>query len=170
MSKAKFHMEINESPKNGHCSIDPLNGTILTLFTINCSNWFDQDEIKDYTFYLNHQMMLVQSTESMVQVRLPAGINQLLIVHIRDTFYSITEFHFPAISIIADLNLIDHLSYDADQTILGQTITSISHLFNEINNEMIENFAQSKDSFLLCRILSIFCRWYTFNIDIRYIS
>ncbi len=46
-----FDIQINEIPKNGSCSIDPLNGTLITLFTINCSNWFDEDEIQDYSFY-----------------------------------------------------------------------------------------------------------------------
>jgi len=49
--KKEFDIEINQSPKNGICSINPLNGTIITLFKINCSNWFDQDGIKDFTFY-----------------------------------------------------------------------------------------------------------------------
>jgi hypothetical protein len=44
-------MEMNEEPKNGFCSINPSNGTMFTLFTINCSNWFDRDEIKDFTVY-----------------------------------------------------------------------------------------------------------------------
>jgi hypothetical protein len=44
-------MELNEEPKNGSCLINPSNGTMLTSFTINCSNWFDRDEIKDFTFY-----------------------------------------------------------------------------------------------------------------------
>ena len=42
---------INSSPSNGSCSINPLNGTITTLFTISCFNWFDEDGIKDYSFY-----------------------------------------------------------------------------------------------------------------------
>ncbi len=46
-----FDMELNEEPKNGSCLINPSNGTMLTSFTINCSNWFDRDEIKDFTFY-----------------------------------------------------------------------------------------------------------------------
>jgi hypothetical protein len=28
-----------------------LNGTTTTLFTISCSNWFDEDNIKDYLVY-----------------------------------------------------------------------------------------------------------------------
>jgi len=42
---------INSPPINGTCSIDPLNGIITTLFTINCLNWFDENGIKDYSFY-----------------------------------------------------------------------------------------------------------------------
>jgi hypothetical protein len=51
ISQTEFDIKINEGPKNGFCSIDPLNGTMITLFTINCSNWYDQDQIKDFTFY-----------------------------------------------------------------------------------------------------------------------
>jgi hypothetical protein len=51
ISQMEYDIKINEGPKNGHCSIDPLNGTMITLFTINCSNWYDQDQIKDFTFY-----------------------------------------------------------------------------------------------------------------------
>ena len=42
---------VNQPPTNGSCSIDPLNGTITTLFTVTCLNWFDTDGIKDYTLY-----------------------------------------------------------------------------------------------------------------------
>jgi hypothetical protein len=49
-----FDIELNQSPKNGYCSINPPNGTIMTLFKITCSDWFDQDEIKDYTIYSSY--------------------------------------------------------------------------------------------------------------------
>jgi hypothetical protein len=42
---------INQSPYNGTCSISPSNGTTDTLFDISCPNWFDENEIKDYSFY-----------------------------------------------------------------------------------------------------------------------
>jgi hypothetical protein len=42
---------INSPPSNGSCSINPMTGTTTTLFTITCSNWFDEDGIKDYLFY-----------------------------------------------------------------------------------------------------------------------
>jgi hypothetical protein len=51
ISQSSFDIEINQSPKFGSCSIDSSNGTTMILFTINCSNWFDQDEINDYSFY-----------------------------------------------------------------------------------------------------------------------
>jgi len=46
-----INLMINSPPINGTCSIYPLHGTITTLFTINCSNWFDENGIKDYSFY-----------------------------------------------------------------------------------------------------------------------
>ena len=42
---------INQPPSNGSCTINPLNGTTSTLFDISCPDWFDEDEIKDYSFY-----------------------------------------------------------------------------------------------------------------------
>ena len=50
ISQEEFDIQINEPPKHGNCSIKPLNGTMLTLFTINCSQWYDEDQIKDWTF------------------------------------------------------------------------------------------------------------------------
>ena len=50
-STSALNFIINQPPSNGSCSIDPLNGTTTTLFTIICSSWFDEDGIKDYSFY-----------------------------------------------------------------------------------------------------------------------
>ena len=50
-SASSMYFKINQRPSNGSCSITPLNGTITTLFTIVCSNWSDENEIKDYSFY-----------------------------------------------------------------------------------------------------------------------
>jgi hypothetical protein len=50
-SSSSINFIINQPPINGSCSISPLNGTTSTLFTISCSNWFDQNRIKDYSFY-----------------------------------------------------------------------------------------------------------------------
>ena len=44
-------IEMNKGPENGLCTITPSNGTLDTVFTITCSNWTDNDGIKDYSFY-----------------------------------------------------------------------------------------------------------------------
>jgi hypothetical protein len=49
-SLSALNFIINQPPENGSCSINPLNGTTSTLFTISCPNWEDQDGIKDYSF------------------------------------------------------------------------------------------------------------------------
>ncbi len=50
-STSALYFIINQPPENGSCSINPSNGTTSTLFTISCLNWFDDDDIKDYSFY-----------------------------------------------------------------------------------------------------------------------
>jgi len=51
IGSSSINFLINQPPQNGTCTIDPLNGTTSTLFTISCLNWFDEDDIKDYSFY-----------------------------------------------------------------------------------------------------------------------
>lgn len=50
-SFSAIDFQINHPPENGSCSITPTNGTTTTLFTIQCTNWEDENGIKDYTFY-----------------------------------------------------------------------------------------------------------------------
>ena len=50
-STSALNFIINQPPQNGSCSINPMNGTTTTLFTISCLNWIDTDGIKDYSFY-----------------------------------------------------------------------------------------------------------------------
>jgi hypothetical protein len=52
-STSALNFFINQPPKNGNCSISPLNGTTNTIFTIECLDWSDEDEdtIQDYSFY-----------------------------------------------------------------------------------------------------------------------
>ena len=38
ISSSALNFRINQVPQNGSCSINPLNGTTTTLFTISCSN------------------------------------------------------------------------------------------------------------------------------------
>ena len=51
ISSSALNFVINQPPRNGSCSISPLNGTTLTLFSISCLDWFDEDDIKDYSLY-----------------------------------------------------------------------------------------------------------------------
>jgi len=50
-SSSSLNFIINQPPSNGSCSISPLNGTTSTLFTVSCPNWFDADDIEDYSLY-----------------------------------------------------------------------------------------------------------------------
>jgi hypothetical protein len=172
ISKNEIDIEINESPKNGSCSINPSNGTTMTLFTINCSNWYDKDQIKDFIFYSltknsSNKIMLAHTIESIIEFRLPASIDQIstfdILVHIRDKFDCVYEFHLPSVNILRDIstisNFIDALQKSnnndtifelltsGNQNTIGQIITSISQLLNEINNQTIELAILSKDFF-----------------------
>ena len=119
----------NSPPENGTCTINPLNGTTTTIFTIICSNWFDLNGIKDYSFYskLNHFILgeniyllshflsawttdptnllfLGSTTDTIFQVRMPIGdLNSSLlniIAYIRDEYDCVTKINISSISII----------------------------------------------------------------------
>ncbi|CAF1689523.1 unnamed protein product, partial [Adineta ricciae] len=103
---------INQPPANGSCSIDPLNGTITTLFTVTCLNWFDTNGIKDYSLYTwttdpTQRTMIVFSPVSTFQVRLPSGNNETslvnIIIVIRDLFDCTTELSMSSISVTVNL-------------------------------------------------------------------
>jgi hypothetical protein len=51
ISSSSIYFKKNSPPENGTCSINPRNGTTTTLFYISCSNWFDENQIKDYSVY-----------------------------------------------------------------------------------------------------------------------
>ena len=50
-SSSALNFQINRSPQNGSCEINPQNGTTTTVFHISCLNWFDEDNITDYSLY-----------------------------------------------------------------------------------------------------------------------
>ena len=50
-SSSALSFVINQPPRNGSCSMAPLNGTTSTSFTLTCSRWQDEDGIKDYSIY-----------------------------------------------------------------------------------------------------------------------
>ncbi len=112
--------------------------------------------------------MIGHTSESVIGVRLPASIDERstlnILVHIRDRFDSISEFHLPPITIRPDYleikNFIENLQEatskndtisqllnNGDPNTLGQLTTSISQLFNEINHQTIQLAARSIYSF-----------------------
>ena len=50
-SVSELHLIINQPPQNGSCAISPLNGTTDTSFTVVCSDWVDDNDVKDYSLY-----------------------------------------------------------------------------------------------------------------------
>ena len=109
---------MNQPPRSGSCSINPPNGTTITLFQITCSNWFDENGIKDYSFYGEYlfsldnfnfifpyfvayttdstkQIMLGFTNTPSFQVRLPSSITNTsivnIIVSIKDGLNAITQ-------------------------------------------------------------------------------
>jgi hypothetical protein len=52
-SLAAMHFAMNSPPSGGNCSIHPSNGTVLTLFTVSCEYWADQQGINSYAIYGN---------------------------------------------------------------------------------------------------------------------
>ncbi|CAF4247134.1 unnamed protein product, partial [Adineta steineri] len=156
---------LNQPPVKGSCSITPLNGTTSSLFDISCPNWFDEDDIKDYSVYswtnnFSEQTIIAYSLVSTFQVRLPLGNDQTSFVHltvyIRDTLDCITKFNLSSVTVTSDsigiMNLINDIQNSSNQlttnpiiqllasgnqNIIGQVITSLSQQFNNINNENI---------------------------------
>ena len=50
-SSSALNFLINRPPSNGSCSISPRNGRTLTLFSVSCPSWFDEDGIKDSSLF-----------------------------------------------------------------------------------------------------------------------
>ena len=133
-STSALHFVVNQPPQNGSCSLDPSSGSTDTLFNISCLNWFDEDDIKDYSFYgirdvfLNDNSflgILVWTTDfskrliigfsniPTFQVRLPGEYENTsilnLVIYIRDTFDCVTEFNMSSAIIRSDPDSIPRL-------------------------------------------------------------
>jgi len=143
-STSALQFVINQPPQNGSCSISPSNGTITTLFEIACSNWFDEDGIKDYSLYsFTNQLMIAFSSFSSFQVYLPSGENQILVVEIRDQLNCLTKFNLSSISVETDSQLNTNLLSTGNQNTVSQLLTSFSQQFNQINEENIDKAVSS---------------------------
>ncbi|CAF3751894.1 unnamed protein product, partial [Rotaria sp. Silwood1] len=170
-STSALNFAINQPPYNGSCSINPLNGTTSTLFTVSCPDWFDEDGIKDYSLYVwtkysLERLMIAFSPVSLFQVHLPVGDDQTfilnIVIYVRDLLDCLTEVNMSSVSVVPDssaiTNLINNLQSSSNsiqnnpivqllasgnQNIVGQVITSVSQQFNKMNSESLDNAASN---------------------------
>ncbi|CAF1385787.1 unnamed protein product [Adineta ricciae] len=148
-------VELNDGPRNGFCLIDPPNGTILTLFTINCSNWFDSDGIKDFLIYglivnLQKRILLTTSSNPIILLRLPANVH--LIVQIRDTFDCTTEYDLPSITIDSNSAMIDTLlmqEHSNDDRYMIPMTLSKNLLTNNFDLNTVNRYATIREQFMM---------------------
>jgi len=157
----KFDLKINDQPHGGSCTIHPLNGTVDTTFTINCSNWIDDDGIKDYSFYglytkdPTKAVILNSTIDSNCEVHLPASTDAEtyvhIRVHIRDRFNSITEYNLSSILLFTNLSILSTIIDDLESSILQnensenveQLVSSISNILNDLHEQQMEKLGQS---------------------------
>jgi hypothetical protein len=160
ISSSSLSFIINHPPQNGSCSINPLNGTTSTLFTISCLDWFDEDEIIDYSLYgrkdcfsLNEivilgytrdrtqEIIIAFSSISEFEVRLPFGDDNTsilnLFISIRDTLGCITEFNMSSIIITPDLLGINDLINTFQNSIDSLTINPFIRLLSSENQNTV---------------------------------
>ena len=187
-SSGSIDFVLNQPPVNGLCSINPPNGTTSTLFSMVCSNWFDSDGIKDYSFYSKNifpfesrsisfvlawtidrsKLSLIGFTlMSNAEVRLPAGNGNASIVHlvvrVRDRLGATTESNMSSVVVLPDTATINNLmdSLQSTSTIstnnnplvellasgngntVGQVISSVSQVLNEVNSQNLDKAVSS---------------------------
>ncbi|CAF4104041.1 unnamed protein product, partial [Adineta steineri] len=171
ISTSALNFIINQPPANGSCSINPLDGTITTLFTIECPNWYDVDGIQDYSLYAwttdtSQRTIIAFSPEDSFQVRLPAGDNETsllnLVVYVRDLVGSVTQVNISFVNVIADFatinDLIDKITNlsstitdnpivrllsSGNQNVVGQIFISLSQEFNQMNVDNLDKAISS---------------------------
>ncbi|CAF0739918.1 unnamed protein product [Adineta ricciae] len=168
-SMSALNFIINQPPQNGSCSITPPNGTITTVFTVNCSDWHDDDEIKDYSVYVksltgnsSEQIMLAFKPASHIELQLPVGTGPHsflnLTVQIRDRLNCAREVQLKPVAVTADsaaidtfMNIVQNLDNintsspiiealtSGDQSLVGSVVTSLAQEFNKKSKQDLEN-------------------------------
>ncbi len=136
ISSSSINFKKNSPPSNGSCSINPLNGTTTTVFTISCLNWFDENGIKDYSLY-SKRIMIGFSFTPTFKVRLPASSLINLNVHIRDKYNCITEYNISSVYVSEEDSKMNSFTNElliGNQNDIGQILISISQEFNKINS------------------------------------
>lgn len=173
-SLSALNFVINQRPENGTCSIYPRTGTASTPFQINCSDWVDEEKIKDYSFYTSttpsEQVMLAFTTDQnpVLALRLPArhsnGSVVTVTVHIRDELNCVREHVMESVTVFPDrtfsdtfIDAIENFDNESannpivqalasrNQNAVSQAVTYLSQEFNERNRQEIDTAVQSKD-------------------------
>ena len=142
-SLSALHFEINPTPANGSCQINPKIGITNTLFNVNCSNWQIKEKIKEYSLYTTSRQIIAFSPVSSFQVRLPVGKYLNLVIRIRDILNGITEFNLSSVTVtskpinLSEQSFVELLS-SGNQNIIGQVLTLVNDEFDRIYNQIIE--------------------------------
>ena len=171
ISLSSIHFNKSPSLLNGNCSINPLNGTTKTLFYISCSNWFNENDIQDYSFYglmfiffsvkifpfflvwtndYSKLLMIGFSLISRFHVRLP-NVNSLinLNISIRNKYNSIKQFNIYSINVYEDPDQIETNNsfvnglLTGNQNLIGQIIISITQKLEKMNNDYLNKILSS---------------------------
>ena len=124
--------------------------------------------IEAWTTDSSKLVMLASTTVSNSQLQLPAGSDNTssvnVVVHIRDMLDCATEFDMQSVVVVADLasigtlvNVVQQSSIGAINTnpiiqvlaggnpnTVGQVLTSLSQVFNEMNSQNVETAVASK--------------------------
>ena len=193
-SMSALNFLTNRPPRNGSCSISPLNGTTITtttLLTVSCSDWFDEDKIKDYSLYgrgkndttlnfLAHysslspgyasdpspQMLIAFSFVPIFQVRLPSNNqNQTLlhlIIHIRDRLHCVTKYNLSSVAVTQDMLLMDNF--------VDQALNASDKLTNSPLAQLLSSGDQNLVGQLIISLSQEFNRIHIHDLDHAYSS
>ena len=159
-SSSSLNFLLNPPPRNGSCSIVGTSGTTSTPFTVSCPNWFDEDEIKDYSLLVwaaepSERTLIAFSLDSTFEVYLPSSLSPLhLLIVIRDQRDCLTEWtNLSSIVVRPDPDVLDdllkifnqesisnpflQLLKTGNQNQVAQVITSLSQQINQLDEKSL---------------------------------
>ena len=177
-SSSALNFLINQPPRNGSCSISPRNGTTLTLFSISCPSWFDEDEIKDYSLFIrsndsNRGSTIGFSSVSEFEVYLPSSDDLRLMILIRDQRDCLTEWtNLSRVIVQIESNAFDDLLQSPNgfsmsnpflqilsipnQNRVGQILTTLSGKLNQIDQDNLQKAVSSSSSTFFFFVFDLF--------------
>jgi hypothetical protein len=149
---------INRPPSNGSCSISPRNGTTLTLFTVSCPDWFDEDGIKDYSLLVksndsSQRALIGFSSVSTFEVYLTPSDDLRLMIRIRDRRDCVTQWtNLSSVTVKVETNRLSTLNpflqvlSIPNQNRVAQMLSSLSDQLNRINQGNLQKTVSSSTS------------------------